>query len=50
MRGEAVHQIHVPFALLASGWRRDVLITIDGRLIGEVAADVPAPPPPGPSG
>jgi formimidoylglutamate deiminase len=38
-----VHQIHVPFALLASGWRRDVLITIAGRLIAAVAADVPAP-------
>jgi formiminoglutamate deiminase len=39
-----VRQIHIPFALLASGWRRDVLITIEGRLIGAVAADVPAPP------
>jgi formiminoglutamate deiminase len=44
MCGEPVHQIHVPFALLASGWRRDVLITIEGRLIAAVAAHAPAPP------
>ncbi len=37
-------QLHVPQALLETGWRRDVLITLEGRNITAVAADT-APPP-----
>ena len=37
-------QLHIPHALLETGWRRDVLITVEGRNIKAVAADT-APPP-----
>ncbi len=37
-------QLHIPHALLETGWRRDVLITVEGRNITAVAADT-APPP-----
>jgi formimidoylglutamate deiminase len=38
-----VHHIHAPIALLDSGWRRDVLISIEGRIIAAVAPDTPPP-------
>src|SRR6478735_215722 len=36
-------QLHVPNALLETGWHRDVLITVEGRTITAVAADTPPP-------
>jgi len=39
-----VSQIHFSRALLATGWRSDVLITLDGRMITGLDAGVPAPP------
>ncbi len=36
-------QLYVRRALLADGWRSDVLITIEGRTISTVAPDVPSP-------
>jgi formiminoglutamate deiminase len=37
-------ELHLPTALLDSGWHRDVLITIEGRLITAVAANTGPPP------
>jgi len=37
-------QLHVPLALLETGWASDVLITLEGRLIRDVASGM-APPP-----
>jgi formimidoylglutamate deiminase len=37
-------QLHVPSALLETGWQRDVLITIEERTITAVAPDTPPPP------
>ena len=36
--------IHVAHALLADGWHRDVLISLEGRLIAAVSAETPPPP------
>jgi formimidoylglutamate deiminase len=41
--GHAVVQLHFSRALLADGWRSDVLLTLNGRKISAVASDV-APP------
>jgi formimidoylglutamate deiminase len=41
MRRATVTEIHVARALLEDGWRRDVLITIDGGTIAAVAPDTP---------
>jgi formiminoglutamate deiminase len=38
------NQVFAPSALLPDGWRQDVLITIDGTTITDVAADRPCPP------
>ena len=35
---------HVAHALLADGWHRDVLISLEGRLIAAVSANTPSPP------
>jgi formiminoglutamate deiminase len=40
----AVTQLHVERALLANGWRRDVLITLAGPTISAIEAEVAAPP------
>jgi formimidoylglutamate deiminase len=37
-------RLHVQRALLAEGWRSDVLVTIDGRTIAAITPDIPAPP------
>jgi formiminoglutamate deiminase len=39
-----VKRLHLDSALLADGWRSDVLVTLDGSTIAAIAADVPAPP------
>jgi formiminoglutamate deiminase len=39
----SVHQLHAALALIESGWRRDVLITLEGAWITGVAPDAPAP-------
>ena len=42
-QGLHVAQIHFSRALLAAGWRTDVLLTLDGRTIAGIEAGVPAP-------
>jgi formimidoylglutamate deiminase len=37
-------QLHVPYALLETGWHRDVLITIEGRTVAAVAPGAPPRP------
>jgi formiminoglutamate deiminase len=37
-------RLHLHRALLAEGWRSNVLVTIDGRTISAVVPDTPAPP------
>jgi formimidoylglutamate deiminase len=38
-----VTRLYVSRALLAEGWRSDVLIAIEGRMISAITPDVPSP-------
>ena len=44
LRGDAVNKLYFERALLAEGWRRDVLLTLAGPTIAAIEADVSAPP------